>query len=91
MSSSEKMKQKRRDYKESFEGDGGQRVLRDLMMMFHMAKSTHVVSDSHESAFREGERHVILHILYMLGKRSDSEWFTDQFDQTVVDYHDITE
>ena len=78
--------QKREDYKITFGSEQGQRVLRDLMASFHMGRSTHIPGDSGESAFREGERHVVLHCLYMMAERSDPEHLVNTLDQAEVDY-----
>jgi hypothetical protein len=48
-------------YKEIFESDKGQMVLRDLMQTFHVFNST--MSDTpEETAYKEGERSVVLRI-----------------------------
>ena len=78
--------QKREDYKVTFGTDQGQRVLRDLMASFHMGRSTHIQGDPHESAFREGERHVLLHILYKVSERSNPEHLVNSLDQADTDY-----
>ena len=78
--------QKREDYKITFGSDQGQRVLRDLMSTFHMGRSTHIPGDPHESAFREGERHVLLHILYKVSERSNPEHLVNSLDQADIDY-----
>ena len=78
--------QKREDYKVTFGTDQGQRVLRDLMATFHMGTSTHITGDPHESAFREGERHVLLHILYKVSERSNPEHLVNSLDQADTDY-----
>lgn len=44
-------------YVQTFGTEAGRTVLEDLRTRFHADVSTHVPGDSHESAFREGERH----------------------------------
>ena len=84
--------QKRRDdYETVFSSEAGQRVLADLMADFHMGRSSHAAGDSHETAFREGERHVVLHIMNMSGSRSDPEWVNDKLDQGQIEYSSIQE
>ena len=77
---------KTKDYTDIFETETGQRVLADLMETFHMSHSSHVASNPHETAFREGERHVVLHILSKLGKRSDPSWFVEMSDKSASQY-----
>ena len=85
------LKRRRSDYETVFSSEVGQRVLADLMAHFHMGRSSHTGGDSHETAFREGERHVVLHILNMTGKRSDPEWTNKQLDQGEIEYSVIQE
>lgn len=56
------------DYKTVFETDAGARVLNDLMQYAHILHPSYVKGDSAHTAFREGERNVILRILAILGK-----------------------
>ncbi len=55
-----------RDYQAVFKTPSGKVVLHDLMREHHMLSPSYVVGDPHESAKREGERAVILHILQYL-------------------------
>jgi hypothetical protein len=82
---------KRADYETVFSSQAGQRVLGNLMADFHMGRSSHAAGDSHETAFREGERHVVLHIMSMVGKRGDPEWTNDKLDQAQIEYSVIQE
>lgn len=82
---------RKEDYETVFSSKDGQRVLADLMTKFHMGRSSHAAGDSHETAFREGERHVVLHILNMCGKRSDPTWINDKLDQGEIEYSVIQE
>ena len=85
------LKRRRDDYESLFKTPEGNRVLADLMANFHMGRSSHAAGDSHETAFREGERHVVLHILNMTGKRSDPSWINDKLDQGEIEYSVIQE
>lgn len=85
------LKKRRDDYSAVFATDVGQRVLADLMSQFHMGRSSHASGDACETAFREGERHVVLHILHMLSKRSDPDWLNDKLDQGEIEYSIIQE
>ena len=82
---------KRADYVSVFSKKEGAKVLADLMATFHMGRSSHASGDPYETAFREGERHVVLHILNMLGKRSDPEWINNKLDQGEIEYSVIQE
>lgn len=79
------------DYEEVFSTEVGERVLSDLFDNFHMARSTHVNGDSHETAYREGQRNVVLHILHLLGRRSDVSWLNGILDQGEAQYTRIQE
>ncbi len=85
------LKRRKEDYETVFASKAGQRVLADLMAQFHMGRSSHMSGDSHETAFREGERHVVLHILDMMGKRSNPDWLNDKLDQGEIEYSVIQE
>tara|TARA_R100000458_G_scaffold19831_2_gene17592 strand:- start:3354 stop:3629 length:276 start_codon:yes stop_codon:yes gene_type:complete len=88
---SEKNNKRRDDFETVFSTAEGQRVLADLMSTFHMGRCTHVSGDSHETSFREGERHVVLYILDLLGQRSDPVWLNDKLDQGEIEYSVIQE
>ena len=79
------------DYETVFSTRHGQRVVADLMSQFNYGRSSHTPGDPYETAFREGERHVILHILNMVGKRSDVNWVNDKLDQGEIEYSIIQE
>ena len=55
-----KIKQLREDYKTVFGSDEGKRVLDDLKKRSHFYSTTHVKGDSHESAFYEGQRSLVV-------------------------------
>jgi hypothetical protein len=54
------------DYQQTFGTPHGKRVLYDLMGVGRMLTSTYDERDSHASAFNEGLRNAILHILRKL-------------------------
>ena len=56
-------------YKQVFESDNGKKVLEDLEKRCSFHTTTHIKGDSHESAFLEGTRSVILFIKNMLNKK----------------------
>ena len=56
-------------YKQTFESDNGKIVLEDLKKRCSFYNTTHIKGDSHESAFLEGTRSVILFINNMLNKK----------------------
>ena len=78
--------EKRKDYVAIFSSEEGNRVLINLMDLFHMSTSSHVEGAATETAFREGERHVVLHILHMLGKRNDPQWLNSSLDESKIQY-----
>lgn len=55
------------DYKQTFGGETGKRVLHDLMVRCHMLSPTFDSKNPNETNFREGERNVVLMILHTLG------------------------
>ena len=91
MAKTEGHKRRREDYQTGFSSKAGGRVLADLMSTFHMSRSSHVPGDTSETAFREGERHVVLHVLDMLSSRGDAEWLNDKLDQGEIEYSVIQE
>lgn len=54
------------DYKTVFGSAQGKRVLYDMMKAAHMLETSFVKKDSHEMAFREGERNNVIRILAIL-------------------------
>ena len=56
------------NYKYIFNTDEGKEVLVDLEKRCHYHSTTNVKGDSHESAYMEGQRSVILFIKSMLRK-----------------------
>ena len=61
----------KKNYKYIFNPDDGKEVLADLEKRCHYHSTTNVKGDSHESAYMEGQRSVILFIKSML--RNDKE------------------
>ena len=57
-----------KNYKYIFNTDEGKEVLSDLEKRCHYHSTTNVKGDSHESAYMEGQRSVILFIKSMLRK-----------------------
>lgn len=60
-------RQRRHDYAQVFESDAGKRVLADLARVAHIMRPTYVRNEPYQTAFREGERNVVLRILSTLG------------------------
>ena len=58
-------------YKRIFESDDGKIVVKDLEKRCHFMSTTNVKGDSHESAYMEGQRSVLLFIKSML--QNDNE------------------
>ena len=58
-------------YKQVFESDNGKKVLEDLEKRCSYHNTTHIKGDSHESAFLEGTRSVVLFIKNMLNKKGE--------------------
>mgnify|MGYP003134812099 CR=1 FL=1 len=56
-------------YKQTFESDNGKIVLEDLKKRCSFYTTSHIKGDSHESAFLEGTRSVILFINNILNKK----------------------
>ena len=63
------LKQLNLAYKQVFESDNGKKVLEDLEKRCSYHTTTHIKGDSHESAFLEGTRSVVLFIKNMLNKK----------------------
>ena len=65
------IKELREAYKKIFESDDGKVVIKDLEKRCHFMSTTNVKGDSHESAYMEGQRSVLLFIKSML--QNDNE------------------
>tara|TARA_Y100000004_G_scaffold93995_1_gene105269 strand:- start:52 stop:276 length:225 start_codon:yes stop_codon:yes gene_type:complete len=64
-----KIKQLQKDYKIVFGSDEGQRVLDDISKRCHESSTTFSKDNSHETAFLEGQRSVILFIKAILNTK----------------------
>ena len=62
------LKELQTNYKIIFNSDEGKEVLADLEKRCHYHSTTNVKGDSHESAYMEGQRSVVLFIKSMLRK-----------------------
>ena len=60
----------KKNYQYIFNTDEGKEVLADLEKRCHYHSSTNVKGDSHESAYLEGQRSVLLFIKQMLQKEN---------------------
>ena len=57
------------NYKQVFTSESGEKVLEDLKKRCSYHTTTHIKGDSHESAYLEGARSVVLFINNMLNKK----------------------
>ena len=67
----EYIKKLRDNYQFIFESDEGKEVLSDLEKRCHFYSTTNIKGDSHESAYMEGQRSILLFIKQMLQKEKD--------------------
>jgi|TARA_R110000822_G_scaffold33791_4_gene96096 hypothetical protein len=65
------IKKLREDYQQTFTTDEGKEVLSDLEKRCHFYSTTNIKGDSHESAYMEGQRSILLFIKQMLQKEKD--------------------
>nr|BAR39374.1 hypothetical protein [uncultured Mediterranean phage uvMED] len=65
------IKKLKEDYQFTFSSEEGKQVLSDLEKRCHYHTSTNVKGDSHESAYQEGQRSILLFIKQMLQKEKD--------------------
>ena len=63
------LQQLQTDYKVIFNSDEGVRVMADLEKRCHFMTTTNIKGDSHECAYMEGQRSVLLFIKSMLQKK----------------------
>jgi len=76
---SKDLKQLELAYKQTFSSDTGKEVLEDLKKRCSFYSTSHIKGDSHESAFLEGTRSVILFINNMLNKKpTEEKWVVKQ-------------
>ena len=66
------IKELQTNYKLIFNTDEGKEVLADLEKRCHYHSTTNVKGDSHESAYMEGQRSVILFIKSMLRENKET-------------------
>ena len=60
MQQNKKIQELIKDYKIIFNTDEGKRVLDDLKKRSYFYNTTHVQGDSHESAYNEGQRSLVV-------------------------------
>ena len=65
-----KIKELQEDYKIVFGSDQGKKVLQDLKKRCHFYTTTHVQGDSHESAYYEGQRSIIVFVENLINQKS---------------------
>lgn len=58
-----------KDYKIVFGSEEGKRILDDLKKRCHFYNTTHVKGDSHESAFYEGQRSILVFVENILNQK----------------------
>lgn len=63
-------KQLKTDYQSAFDTKEGKRVLDDLKSAYYH-RSSHTKGDPHETAFREGQRSVIIRIINLIKEDKD--------------------
>lgn len=66
-------KEKQELYRQTFTAGNGPAVLLDLEDEFHIADTTYVPDSPNETAYREGQRSVVLHLLRLIEQRPDIE------------------
>ena len=64
-----KLKELVQNYKTAFNTDAGKTVLDDLKKRSHFFNTTHVKGDSHESAYYEGQRSLVVFIESLLNHK----------------------
>ena len=64
-----KLKELVQNYKTRFNTDTGKQVLDDLKKRSHFFNTTHVKGDSHESAYYEGQRSLVVFIESLLNHK----------------------
>ena len=58
-----------KNYKIVFNSDDGKKIIEDLEKRCHEFVTTHAKGDSHETAFLEGQRSVLIFIKSMINKK----------------------
>jgi len=69
-------KQLKTDYQTTFDTKEGKRVLADLQSAYYH-RSSHTKGDPYETAFREGQRNVIIRIINLIKEDKDVWWTND--------------
>jgi hypothetical protein len=64
-----KINQLKADYKFIFNTEEGKRILDDLKKRCHFHNTTHVKGDSHESAFYEGQRSMVVFMENLINQK----------------------
>ena len=72
----------REDYRLVFDTDSGDQVLKDLQNRFFINQPT-FVGDPYETAFREGQRAVVLFIQNMLADQSLVDQYLEGYEDNV--------
>ena len=67
----------KKNYQYIFNTDEGKAVMSDLEKRCHFFTTTNIKGDSHESAYLEGQRSVLLFIKSMLRKENENVKRTD--------------
>lgn len=62
------------DFRDTFGSEQGRRALRHLIEVYGILDQSHVRGDPHETAFRDGQRKVVLDVLDMIGRRTSAEF-----------------
>ena len=73
MDRDDKAKQLVMDFLSAFTSEGGKRVVERLSKLCNENEPTYVDGNTHGSAYKEGQRSVILHIRRMLAKNPHEE------------------
>lgn len=74
-------------YKTAFGTDDGKKVLWDLMAVFKVGDQIHVPGDPYETAFCDGQRSVVLHIMSLL--RYDPDRFQKEIQNASDDFRSV--
>ena len=64
-SDEDKLKQLKQDYRITFSSKEGERVLADIQSAYYH-RGSYSKNDPHETSYREGQRSVIIRIIYLM-------------------------
>ena len=67
----QKLKDLIKDYQFVFNSNEGKNILEDLKKRCHFYNTTHVKGDSHESAFYEGQRSIVVFMESLIKSKTD--------------------